>query len=493
LTTRIWPTAEGALKHAKRTVRAPLVWDPAAHLLSRFAFGSTPGTHATVNAHGVTAWWKSQVSFGQAHGYYSGHAAVATQGPLLGKTPAEVRAWLKADGNEYGWTAMDQLTRVTLGLQVFSPGQLHETVVDFFSNHLNVSNHNGDVWNTRHSYDRDVIRKHAFGSFSDMLVASSKSPAMLLYLNLAQSTKSAINENYGRELLELHTVGRAARYTEDDVKNSARILTGRTVDAQSDYVYQSDRHWTGSIKVLGFAHPNTSAEQGESAGDLYLRYLATHPNTAKRLAEKLCVRFVSDSPSSALIAAVATAYLANKTKILPTIETIFRSDEFWSSRGAKVRRPTENLIATIRVLQPPVSNWSKALSTLHWMSSAIGQVPLDWAAPNGYPDTAASWRSSGTLLNLWEYHRGFAQSWWDGFGKFPVTSLYGSSKPTTSGQAIDALTLRLTNARFSAAHKQALQKFLDEPAETPLAKSNLQWYLSHLVPLILDAPHHALR
>ncbi|UQX89674.1 DUF1800 domain-containing protein [Jatrophihabitans telluris] len=489
--TKIWPTADQAMHHAAHHAVAPLVWDPGSHLVSRFTFGPTAANRAYLVKHTVESWWQGQVTAGRQYSGYRGHAAVAAQGPLLSKSPSEVRAWLKAHGGEYGWEAMDQLSRVTLGLQVWSKAQLYETLVDFFSNHLNVANHNGDVWNTRHAYDRDVIRKFAFGRFSDMLVASSKHPAMLVYLNLAESNKSAVNENYGRELLELHTVGLG--YSESDVKNSARALTGRTLYGDHRYVYDPDLHWTGPIRVLGFSHANVSATGGESVGDAYVRYLATHPKTAAHIARKLCQRFVSDNPSNALVSAVANAYLKNHTEILPTVHTILRSEEFWMTRGRKVRRPVENLIATIRVLGNPVSDMGKALDTLDWMSQSLGQRPLDWAPPNGYPDVAAAWRSSGTLINLWSFHRGFAQNWWDGFGKIKAESLYGSAKPKNSGQAIVALTKRLTGMTFSASHRAALQKFLAEPASTPLAKSNLQWYLPHLIPLILDAPHHALR
>ncbi len=415
------------------------------------------------------------------------------RGRLLTRSPAAVRAWLTANGNEYGWEAMDQLTRVTLGLQAWSPGQMYETVVDFFANHLNVANHSDGVWTTRHTMDRDVIRRHALGSYTDMLLASARNPAMLQYLSLARSTKSAVNENYGRELLELHTVGVGAGYTESDVQNSARILTGRCLDEDFNYRYRPERHWAGPIRVLGFSHPNDSADGGEAAGEAYLRYLARHPSTAKRLAQKLCTHYVSDNPSPALVAAVANVYLRTGTQIAPMLAIILRSTEFWASRGAKVRRPAENLIATIRALGVGPGQLSKSLASLHWMSSAVGQVPLDWAAPNGYPDAAGAWRSSGSLLNLWGYHRGLAQNWYDGFAPFDPASLYGTVKPRTSGEAITQLCGRLTGSRFPAAHAQALQTFLGEPASTPIADSRLRWYLAHLVPLILDAPQHALR
>jgi uncharacterized protein (DUF1800 family) len=492
MTGRIWPTAELAIKHARRTVTAPLVWDPASLLLSRFGFGWTPSTHASVHARGPSYWWKTQVEFAQTHSGYAAHPQIAAQGPLLRASPAQVRSWLKARNREYGWDAMDQLTRVTLGLQTYSRAQLYESVVDFFSNHLNIANHNGDVWITRHTHDRDVVRRHAFGSFTDMLIASSKNPAMLRFLNLAESNKTAINENYGRELLELHTVGAGGGYDELQVKNSAKVLTGRTLDAHADYLYRPDLHWTGQVTIMGFTHPNTSAADGEAVGDAYLRYLASHPKTAENLARKLCIHYVSDNPSRPLVLAVAAEYLKHNTQILPTLSAIFRSEEFWSSRGLKVRRPTENLIATIRVLGNAPNDWPKGLHTLHWMSSSLGQTPLDWAAPNGYPNVAASWRSSSSLLNNWQYQIGFAQSWWEGFAKLNPESLYGRVKPKTSGAALDALTLRLTGQRFSPAHKAALQKLLGEPASTPLARSSLRWMLSNVVPMILHAPHHAL-
>jgi hypothetical protein len=130
---------------------------------------------------------------------------------------------------------------------------------------------------------------------------------------------------------------------------------------------------------------------------------------------------------------------------------------------------------------------------LHWQSSSLGNVPLDWPAPNGYADTASAWRSAGSLLNEWELHLGFAGGWWDGFAKYNPTVLYQGAKPATSGRAIDLLTHTLTGMRFADVHRQALQHFLGEPASTPIEGSTLQWLLAPLVALILHGPHHAQR
>ena len=388
---------------------------------------------------------------------------------------------------------MNQLTELTIGFQCWSPAQLYEVVVDFFSNHLNVANNaDNQVW-VRHTMDRDVIRKHAFGKFSEMLVASARNPAMLLYLNLAESTKQLPNENYGREVLELHTIG--LNYTEIDVLNSARVLTGRTLNADATYYFDPSIHYQGPIRVLGFSHANAEPAQGERVGDLYLKYLAEHPLTANNLARKLCVRFVSDNPSTRLVESVASAYLANHTAVLPTIRTIFESPEFWASRYMKERRPSEDTVASLRILDVGIGrDTRKSIERLHWMLMAVNDLPLAWVPPTGYPDVADGWRSSSNLLTVWRYHRQLVlNAWKNELISPPLEGLYGRSKPATSGEAIGVLCQRLLGGQMSTSRLVALQKFVGEPASTPIVKSHLKWILPHLVPLILDSPYHAQR
>ena len=489
MTQLVWPTMAAAIAHSRRTAVAPLAWDPTVHLLSRCSFGPTPATRAYVTRYGPDRWYATQVAAARSYPLYRGQRSVAAQGPLLSMSPYDVRQYLISQNREYGWDAMEQLGRVTLGLQAWSGCQLYEVLVDFFSNHLNVANHNGDVWNTRHAYDRDVIRANATGSFTSMLLASSKNPAMLIYLNLAESTKAAVNENYGRELLELHTVG--LHYSENDVKNAARALTGRTLDDNQHYLFDDYIHPTGKVQVLGWSDANADPAAGERTGDALLRYLASHPYTAQHLAQKLCVRLVSDAPSAALVDAVAKAYLDGRTQILPMVSTILRSTEFWESRGKKVRRPTENVIASVRALAPPVTDWANALGSLSWQTANLGNRPLDWFAPNGYADVAAAWRSAGGLLDIWQMQLGYVGGWWNGVGKIDLAALYAGA--ATSGAAVDLMARRLTWTAWSSADLAALQTFLGEPAATAIGRSRLQWLAEPLAGVILHGPHHALR
>jgi hypothetical protein len=139
-----------------------------------------------------------------------------------------------------------------------------------------------------------------------------------------------------------------------------------------------------------------------------------------------------------------------------------------------------------------VSNWTDALQTLHWVTNDMGDCPLDWPAPNGYPDVATAWRSAGTLLDIWDKHLGLVGGWWDGLKGVSVDALYGGN-PANSGDAIDRLTQRLTGMRWSNAHRAVLQKFLNEPASTSMTNSVLRWWGDPLAAVILDGPHHALR
>jgi hypothetical protein len=490
--TTIYPTIAEAITKSPKAAKAPLVWNPTDHVLSRLAFGPTPAARAEIARNGIPAWISAQLGAGHTYAGYTGDPLVAAQATRLGLSPADSFTLLKLGGNKYGWDVMTQLTQTTLGLQVWSKAQLYEVLVDFFANHLNVVCPRGDLWVTRHTFDRDVIRKHALGSFTDMLLASARNPAMLLYLDLAQSTKTAVNENYARELHELHTVGLV--YAEADVKNVAKLLTGRTVSTRNyDYSYNPAIHGTGAVRVLGFRHDNATAADGEAGGDALLRYLAAHPATAQRLARKLCIRLVSDHPSHALVAAVAKAYLASGTQIVAMLDTILRSAEFWTSRGHKVRRPAENVIATLRILEVRPASIGAALKYLQTMCQQVGNQPLAWGPPDGYPDVAAAWRSASSLLMLWLHHLGLAaDSWTNAFARSNKTALYGGT-PANSGDAIARLGVRLTGAPLPAAHAAALQTFLAESATTPMAKSTLHVLLPSLIALILDGPSHALR
>ncbi len=237
---------------------------------------------------------------------------------------------------------------------------------------------------------------------------------MLLYLDNWRSTKSAPNENQGRELLELHTVGRASGYTEQMVKDSARILSGFTVDAFNtwDGFYDAGRHATGPVQVLGFTHANSSPD-GQAVTRAYLRYLAHHPATALNIARKLARHYVADEPSTALVNDLAKVFRDSGTDIRTTLRALVAHPEFAASKGRLVRTPLEDFVATCRVLrmdvQAPTTDSSFARAAV-WVPQST--LAYHWPRPDGPPYGDAAWSSATRMLSSFRMHWNLTGGWW---------------------------------------------------------------------------------
>jgi uncharacterized protein (DUF1800 family) len=466
---------------------APLNRDPVLHLLRRVTFGPTPADIAAVKATGIDAWLDQQLDPGKPAGPVVETALKAT--PTVGMTTAQVHSAIP--DNDY--KAMTELAKAVLIRQIWSSRQLFEVMVDFWNNHLNITSPFDGGWDVRTPSDVNVIRRHALGSFADMLIASARDPAMLRYLDNASSDKRSVNENYGRELLELHTVGIDGGYTEKDVRNSAYLMTGRTVDRDGGFKYEPGRHFTGAVKVLGFSHANKSASAGLAVGDEYLRYLATHPSTARSIARKLAVRFVCDSPPQGLVDRLAKTYQENGTAIVPVLRVLFRSLEFWIATGLKTRRPLENFVATARVVgAQPGGDTARALDDMYTFTRTLGQPPLGWEPPNGYPDVANAWSSAAGMLEIWNCHRAFVQNGFKGLAT-PKAETLLAQYPPTLGQYLDALCSRLIFQPMKHTERAALITFLGAKDTTRITEPTLGGKLPNLAPLILDSVYHALR
>ncbi|KAI8171455.1 hypothetical protein K4K49_004231 [Colletotrichum sp. SAR 10_70] len=265
----------------------------------------------------------------------------------LGRTSEEIYLRQKNDV-EGTWKVMADLSRRAVYRQLNSQRQLQEVMVDFWSNLLHIPISADAAAYARADYDK-VIRTYALYSFEALLQNAITHPAMGINLNNnvsrkydARYNKSGPNENLGRELLELHTVG-VGNYSEDDVKASARILTGYRVDLWPAFKAFHDTTWhdTQAVSVKGFTSANTAAD-GRAVTMAYLSHLARHPQTAARIARRLCVKFVRDDPSDSLVAAVTAAYTANDTRIRPTLEALVDHPDFAASVGMKLRSPQED-------------------------------------------------------------------------------------------------------------------------------------------------------
>jgi uncharacterized protein (DUF1800 family) len=336
-----------------------------------------------------------------------------------------------------------------------------------------------------------------------MLKASAVHPAMLAYLDNRSSSKKKPNENYGRELLELHTVGLI--YTEADVQNAARLLTGLTIDWNTGlYRYDRYKHATGAVRVLTFSHANRTDYGGQAAALALLDYLAHHPATAQRIAYKLCVRFVSDEPPAALVKRLAQVYLVNRTAIAPVLRALFTSAEFAAAQGAKVRTPLEDIVATVRILgyRPEVIDSANpsglaGLTALLWSVYDAGQGPMAWAPPNGYPDVAAAWASPSGHLQRWNNHVNIVAGWYPKQLVRPVSAVDDlvGPLPGTYQELIDKLAVRLFGCPMRPEHTAAVAAmFGKQPASTLRSRNSaVRGYFPYLVSVLLDSPYFTVR
>jgi uncharacterized protein (DUF1800 family) len=321
---------------------------------------------------------------------------------------------------------------------VYSERQLQEVMVDFWTNHFNVFAGKGaDRW-LLPAYDRDTIRPHAMGKFSELLLATAQSPAMLFYLDNFQSVspdanrgggpmrrllnpqaqpqqqqRRGLNENYARELMELHTLGVDGGYTQKDVQEVARCFTGWTIfqprggaaavnalmgsDAArrnaGTFFFNARVHDDGEKTVLGH---KIAAGGGMKDGLTVLDILAHHPSTARFIATKLVRHFVSDTPPPALVDRVAAAFTKSDGDIRETLKAIFFSNEFNSPEAyrAKIKRPFELVVSAIRTLGADTNGGP---GTHQWIAR-MGEPLYGFQTPNGYSDSAENWVNTGALL-----------------------------------------------------------------------------------------------
>jgi len=467
------------------------------HHLNRLGCGFTPGAYATLRSDGgAKPWFERQLT--PASVTESATAlALPSWFPDMGDAPAT--KWAKQTaGTKGGWQYAADFAGYSMLRQVYSNRQVLETMVGFWSNHLHVHADTDLGWVHRYSYDQ-TIRSKALGKFDDLLVAAALHPAMLLYLDNWTSVKGAPNENQGRELLELHTVGRGAGYTEAMVKDSAKILSGYTVDAFKTWAgsYDPNRHTTGAVQVLGFSAANTAPDGHQMTVD-YLRYLARHPATALNIARKLARYFVTDQPSTSLVNAVAKAFRDSGTDIPTTMRALVAHPDFAASRRRLVRNPVEDFVATTRALgvtvTKPTSDQSFARACIY-----VPQTTLlyQWPRPDGLPLGVAAWSSATRMLSSFRMHWNLAAGWW------PVQDVTykktgASWLPKASirlDQFVDHLCRTMLGKPSDSRLVTAVVAATGYPPATVVTKDHAvcTWLFVRLVGVLLDSPDHMRR
>ena len=449
--------------------------------LNRLSFGPRPGDVAAVKAQGLDAWINAQIDASSlddsaldkelsslklldekpdllllAFRGYSGkirraiqerervtNGQIATQGQ---QKPTELNAReeqtikeMDAAGITPGtlFQAVGELSAAKLARATDSKRQLQEVLVDFWGNHFNLDVNKKAVSALKVLDDRDTIRPHVFGTFRELLGASAHSPAMMIYLDNATSTADGamagnqkpkkaggLNENYGREIMELHTLGVDGGYTQQDVTEVARCFTGWSVDTQGKFIFRARAHDNGAKTVLGQTIP---AGGGQKDGEMVLDILASSPATAHHIAFQLCQRFIADAPPQSAVDAVAGVFTRSGGDLKKVYAALFATPEF-NSQGAyrsKIKSPLEFAISAVRALDgtfalpDPDNPRQKLWLVLIGLSSreksnnrgdlprrplaaeiaTMGQPLWGYQAPTGYPENSQEWVSSSALIS----------------------------------------------------------------------------------------------
>ena len=445
-------------------------------LLNRFAFGPNPATLDIVDRHREKNWLEEQLAPKLQddpecqNKLSSFKLRIHYEDSADWKAVDEIRSFQyldapiseliqlnqpgkKLSGPEKNRPLME-VTSATLIRAVYSHWQVHEVMCDFWHNHFNVNAWDHNVGIGLPVYDRDVIRKYALGNFRELVEAVAKSYCMQTYLNNRSSRAGAPNENYARELLELHTLGKNAYlnnlynkwrdvpgakqghpdgFIDQDVYEAARAFTGWSIEDGANisgkvslprtgrFVYVESWHDNYQKRVL--ANEIEPYQPALSDGNKVLDLAAFHTATAEHLCKKLCVRFIGDQPPKSIVESSAKVWREAQNKpdqIARVLRHIAESKEFQGSGGDKVKRPLELVVSYLRGTG---IEFSPTEGLIHEFTAA-GQKPFGWPAPNGYPDKSEYWLSNNTMRRRWSLVYGLTMNTWKTGGFDPFHSIY---------------------------------------------------------------------
>ena len=373
----------------------------ALHVLNRLGYGPRPADVRRVLARGLERYVDDQLHPGP-------DAELETRlRPLssIGYPISQVLSVYNADNRAIG-PLVDELQSAKLIRAAHGQNQLQEALVDFWFNHFNVYIADGFVRYSITAYEREAIRPFVLGRFRELLGAVAAHPAMLFFLdnytNRADANQGGrvvpgLNENYGRELLELHTVGVDAGYGQDDVREAARVFTGWGIDdirSAGNFTFRAHQHDRGAKRVFGF---DVAAGGGKEEGDRLLDYLSTHPATARFISRKLAQRFVADDPPARIVDRMASTFVSTGGDLREVMRSMVGSVEFWAEAfgGGKVKTPFEYVVSAIRAVEGQVTNARAVAQQLNNMGMGLyASVP-----PTGYSNRGSEWLNPSSHLS----------------------------------------------------------------------------------------------
>lgn len=517
----------------------------AAHLLDRFTYGAKNGDVDEVVKLGLEKWFEQQLngsikdeqlnellskfedinlSNAEVEGKYPRSAKVLKMAISDGSIHKDsvnkgdrkayrkqLQDYMQANGLKPQQELYRQFINQKILRAAYTSNQLHELLTDFWFNHFNVSLTKNQCASFVPAFERDVIRPNVTGKFSNLLLSTAKSPAMLLYLDnfsssgtpvntddrkademgikklQANKKKGGLNENYAREVMELHTLGVDGGYTQNDVTQAARVLTGWTLAPmgedggygagmkkivekigadnlqkhgfvrEGDFLFVPTRHDNGEKTVLGKKFP---AGGGYQEGVGLLTMLAHHPSTAKFVSKKLATRFVNDNPSPKLVAAMAKTFNRTEGDIRQVMITMVSSPEFWSKAALreKTKSPFELAISAVRGLDAEIT---QPYQLFTWINK-MGQKMYYYQAPTGFPDRGQYWINTGSLLNRMNFGLALASQRIPGV-KINLKALNANHEPESAEAALLTYSKMIMPERNLEETVKRLKPMLNDP------------------------------
>lgn len=497
----------------------------AAHALNRLAFGPTPGQAQRVAEQGVAAWIETQIEgttpdpeldariaalpdYGQSLQYLTEHyrrsGGVSREARAAGYIPADAvknsepyregtQRYMRERNIQNFRALFPVLFDAKILPAVESRNQLREVLADFWFNHFNLTARGGNVQSAL-VYDREAIRPHVLAPFRQLLGATARHPGMLHYLDNKRSRAAegtptpvglagrggGINENYGRELLELHTLGVDGGYTQADVENVARAFTGWTVWPYDNFqraqrwerdvyampgalrdgafVFRPDWHDAGEKTILGERFP---AGRGMDEGERVLDLVAAHPSTARHLARKLAVKFIADEPDDATVDHLAEAFRQSGGDTREVLRAMVQHRAFWDAATAsdgqpsKVKTPFELVISAVRATGGRIEHTKQLVEALE----AMGEPIYHREPPTGFPDHAAAWINPGLLLNRMSFGLRLASGGVRGV-RVDLDALTDGREPESAGAALGVFGAALLPGRDLGSTSDVLEEMV---------------------------------
>jgi uncharacterized protein (DUF1800 family) len=509
------------------------------HTLNRLGYGPRPGDVERVRQMGLARWIERQLEPGRISNDRV-EAALQAFPTLTMPVPELVRAYPEPDQKvlaklQSGQMSQEEMRamappekrpfRIPAELQaakltraVLSERQLEEVMTDFWFNHFNVDARKGAVKWMIADYERTAIRPHSLGKFRDLLLATAHHPAMLFYLDNWMSTKAdfvpvagpakgrrlGLNENYAREIMELHTLGVDGGYTQEDVIEVARAFTGWTIDRPRErgtFRFLPVAHDNGAKRVLGHALP---AYGGEQDGVKVIDILSRHPSTAKFVATKLARRFVSDEPPPALVERAAKTFRDTDGDIRMVVVTIITSPEFFSAEAyrAKIKTPLEIVASSVRAVDgdvrapgAPGSQQPGGGLGLAQQVNKLGEPLYQQQPPTGYPDVAEAWVNTGSLLSRMNFALGLTANRVPGV-RVDLSRAVGSADRRKPEQVLDALLRSVLQGQATSQTRSVLAAQLDDPEITRATRDDrgpADTDVEKLAALVLGSPEFQRR